>query len=659
MVARPPRLARAVPAVVTLACVLLPFASGNAHASRYVVDQGGGGDFTTLGAALVQQAIAPRDTVLLMPGSYPDSVVVPAQSSTLSFRILGAGGPTSNVVGYLSLPAAWRVRFEGLTLDRAATSQGPDGRLGFVRCSFPNGLHLEFDWEYASELVDCDFHARSSFRRAFGTARIDSLRFHGAPLTVEWGYGAFRMTNCTFEGPADTLLYVERFYGYQDLFFLTSSSFRAAKRGVVAGPGRTFELSVFRCTFTDLVDTGIWSANSWGSLSVTDSRFERCGSAVRWGDGSGWDYRAGSLETFSGFARDTILASTGDGLVVGAGGLASLEDCVVDGNGGRGAVYLLTTGEVWWDYYGWGYWMLPPSIVTVRRSSFTNNGGDGLVIAEADTIPPDGEYPFARPQVVDSCRFDGNGGAGLRMTAPLWRIAHNVSLANGGDGIALTIPDSGLPGALASNTSALNFGAGFRVESDAQHEDSLVVIQRNLSVLNAGAGFRVPNEWPGSFAFNDAWGNYLGQYAGAWGSADSNLTVDPRFCDLSGGIPGLGLQQGSPAGPRGPCGLIGARPEECPNVTAVGTAAPRLSFEVRPTVARGKVEFLPPTEGPDGRIELFDLSGRRLWDAAFGPATGPLRWLGESRLGATQPGLYWVRFTRAGDTQTRRLVWLR
>lgn len=658
MFARLPRPLCASFTLAALACVLVPLATRDALASRYVVDQGGGGDFTTLRAAFEQQATAPRDTLLVMPGSYPDSVIVPAYSSSLDFSLIGAGGAASVVVGHVDFPAAWRVRLEGLTLERGATSQGPDGRLGFVRCSFPSGLHLEFANWNPSELVDCDFHARSSFRRAFGTARIDSLRFHGAPLTIEWGYGGFRMTNCTFEGPADTLVYVENFYDPSEDIFFESCLFRDGRDGIVGGPGATFGLHLARCTLTDLAGTGVRSAISWGSLDIRDSRFERCGSAIQWGDGSGWNPWARDEGVHSFLVRDTVLASTGDGLVLGAGSLALLEDCVVDGNGGRGAVYLLTTGEVWWGG-GVGDWMLPPSIVTVRRSSFTNNRGDGLVIAEADTIPPDGDYPFARPQVVDSCQFAGNGGAGLRMTAPLWRIEHSIFRANGADGIALIIPDSGLPGLLASNTSVLNSGAGIRVESNAQHDDSLVVIRRNLCVLNAGAGLRVPQAWPGSFAFNDAWGNYLGQYVGAWGSADSNLTVDPRFCDLSGGIPGLGLQGGSPAGPRGIYGLIGARPEECPNVTAVRTTEPRLSFEVRPTVARGSVEFLPPTWGPDGRIELFDTSGRRLWDAAFGPATGPLRWFGEGRVGATRPGLYWVRFSRAGDAQTRRLVWLR
>jgi hypothetical protein len=236
-------------------------------------------------------------------------------------------------------------------------------------------------------------------------------------------------------------------------------------------------------------------------------------------------------------------------------------------------------------------------------------------------------------------------------------VRNCVAFANGDAGFAcnslITLESS----RLSANTSALNQGDGFRLTGPAYPGDSLQLVQHNLAALNTGAGFRVPPQSFGSFAFNDAWSNYQGQYVGAWGSADSNLTVDPRFCDLGAG--NLGLQQGSPAGAGGAFGLIGALPEQCPNTTAVEPTAPRLSFAVHPTVARGSVEFVPPSIGPDGRIEIFDVTGRRHWGAAFGPTTGALRWTGQSEHGHAQPGLYWVRFSRAGETQSQRLVWLR
>ena len=286
----------------------------------------------------------------------------------------------------------------------------------------------------------------------------------------------------------------------------------------------------------------------------------------------------------------------------------------------------------------------------VRNSDFSNNLSGGLVLWDTP----------ARVRgwgVMDSCTFARNGGPGLQVSCGAWSVEHCVSFANGGDGFSLDTPAPGYPTRLVFNTSVLNQGDGVGLSGPVHPGDSLHVVQHNLTAMNAGTGFRVPHLSFGSFAFNDAWGNYQSQFAGAWGSADSNLTVDPRFCDLSAGD--LGLQQGSPCGAGGLYGLIGALPEQCPNTTAVEPTAPRLSFAVRPTVARGSAEFVPPSVGPDGHIELFDLSGRRLWGAAFGPTTGTLRWQGQSEAGHAQPGLYWVRFTRAGESQSQRLIWLR
>jgi hypothetical protein len=340
--------------------------------------------------------------------------------------------------------------------------------------------------------------------------------------------------------------------------------------------------------------------------------------------------------------RDTILACSGDAVVIGPVREAGIIECIFDGSGGDGAAVGVDHHPREADFGA--------ENVRVLKSVFTNNRGVGLVLRDTSAI----SHGVHR---VDSCAFVGNGEAGAELDCADWVAERCVSFSNAGDGFAVNTPVPGWPARLVSNTSAFNQGDGFRLTGPAYSGDSLQLVQHNLAALNAGAGFRVPPQSFGSFAFNDAWSNYLGQYVGAWGSADSNLTVDPRFCDLGAG--NLGLQQGSPAGAGGVYGLIGALPEQCPNTTAVEPTTQRLSFAVRPSVARGSVEFVPPTIGTDGRVEIFDVTGRRHWGAAFGPTTGALRWTGQSEHGRAQPGLYWVRFSRAGETHSQRLVWLR
>jgi len=79
---------------------------------------------------------------------------------------------------------------------------------------------------------------------------------------------------------------------------------------------------------------------------------------------------------------------------------------------------------------------------------------------------------------------------------------------------------------------------------------------------------------------------------------------------------------------------------------------------VRPSVARGSVEFVPPATGGEGELELFDLAGRVVWRSPLGPATGALRWQGQGESGRVRAGLYWARFTRGDERTTERLVWL-
>ena len=639
------RLSRAGLAAFVAACLTATFAPSTVFASRWVVDQNGGGDFATIQEAVNswENGLGWRDSVLVMPGTYPETMT----SNAWPYFIVGVGGSEAtmvNSIGFIGYSSSHPYRVEGIAfVEHVDVSHCPQD-VQFKRCVF--GTSVSGVNSRPPGFEDCDFYGRTALLGLgnSGHALFSASRFHSAPVQISVSDGDVWLENCTFEGPADTLLFVE-WADSDDPLYLRACRFENARHGVVSES--PFGINVVSSTFRHLSEAGVWlepellwTDGFWSGSRIERSRFEGCQTAIHWRPAPAPGLYENGL--YLSLDRDTVLACTGDGLVIGPITNLDIHNCVVDGSGGKGGVVHL-------DYPAYYY---PYSFGTalVRSSVFTNNLLGGLVLEDISAFTPG-------PYFVDSCTFAQNGGPGLQANCSAWSIEHCMSFANGGDGFAFATPAPGYPTRLVANTSVFNQGDGVGLTGPVHPGDSLHVVQHNLSAMNAGVGFRVPHQSFGSFAFNDAWTNYLGQYAGAWGSADSNLTADPRFCDLGAGD--LGLQQGSPCGAAGLYGLIGALPEQCPNTTAVEPTTPRLSFAVRPTVARGSVEFVPPTSGTEGRIELFDLSGRRLWGAAFGPTTRTLRWQGQSDAGHAQPGLYWVRFTRAGEVQSQRLVWLR
>lgn len=660
-------LARLSCALFAAAWLMAPFAPSTALATRWTVDIGGGGDFTTIQAAIDQQAVEFRDTILVLPGEYAETITPPVYGPDGAKTALVSMGGAA-VTPMLSITAApagvsrGYANIDGFTFTGAVTLDGHlPSDYPFVRCSFRGEVWWDGHGSGGTHLhiSDCDFHARTSLVYFYGVAR--DLRFHSAPLTVSsvGGLSNFRMLDCSFEGPADTLVYVPKWSDEQETF--ERCSFDSGGIGVVFQGGGGYQRIVRSCRFTDLSFAGIWmhdtttySGSGAGrylfGLEASDSRFERCGTGIH------WVFEKPYMGSRVYLVRDTVRASSGDGIQLGPADtpwLFGVFDCLVEDNGGNGM-------SLRQDFNaglggGWFY-----SNYRVFRTRFVNNTGDGLFVHGSPLVKPGVEEdPGAawRTKVAASS-FIGNGGHGVHIDSPTWRVDSCLAMGNGRDGFSLRASVPVYENSAAGNTAVLNHGDGFRFTVNGPPADSLFFIERNLAVMNTGAGIRVPfNGGLPHFAFNDAWNNYLAQHIAPGSPADSNLTVNPRFCDLGAGD--LGLEQGSPCGPGGLYGLIGALPESCPNTLAVEPEALRLSFTVRPTVARGSVEFVPPSLGPDGRVELFDLSGRRLWGAAFGPTTGSLWWQGQSETGHAQPGLYWVRFTCAGETQSQRLVWLR
>lgn len=637
------RLSRAALAIAVAILMSATFPAAS-RASCYVVNPDGSGDFTTIQAALDawQNGFGWRDSALVMPGDYPETIEF---REWAPYFLVAASGPSATTVNSIATTSDYSTWVVGFTFTHDVLVHCSHST--FMNCVFQGSTNLGGDHPWGT-LLDCTFHGRTWFGYVHGEFR--RLHFKGAPLHIAYLWdGSFAMNDCTFEGPCDTLVQVPG--ANSDFVLFTNCRFSNARYGIVYGPAKNTDMMARSCVFEDLSEAGVWMDDStdWntvdrnsslGGADIRDSRFERCGTSAHW-----TYHRPSAFARGLELVRDTIRASVRDGVEAEPCAGAILYT-IIEGSGGNGASFR-GNGEG-------SYEVQPASMyVFVKGSRFSNSGGDGLVVVQSGSS----SYWHDGVATVDSCTFAENHGVGLRLDCPGHVVRRSTSFANGGAGLDLHASLPGLGSDVSSNTCVLNRGDGIRLSGPATGGDSLRSVRNNLSSMNAGVGIRVPGASTGSLAFNDAWGNYLAPYAGAWSSADSNLTVDPRFCDPSSGD--LGLQQGSPCGVGGVYGLIGAFPESCPNLVAVEPAtSPGTAFSVRPSVARGRVEFVPPSSGADGLLELFDIAGRVVWRSPLGPKGGAIRWQGEGPNGRVVAGLYWARFTRGDEIATRRLVWL-
>lgn len=638
-----------------LACptaVLLLLAPSAAHATHYLVSAAGGGDFATVQAAVNADAIAPRDSILIAAGTYPESVTIPVDQKAAGVQIVAVAGGTVTLHSIVSVGTSLFVPtcgLSGLTFDQPVDWGARGADMAAANCVFERGLaDSSANPGRVPNLADCEFRGPV---RLFGWPfAFAGLRFMGAPLVTGSGDdGDLTFRDCTFEGPADDLVTAS---GRSDeAMVFDHCEFAGAGTGIhlldrhgLAG------LRVRSCRFHDLASNGIAFEAPPGSIprdpfgdffQIFNSRFDRCGTAVRW------------IDTFegmgSGMAMDSVYASTSDALIVPG---ASYDNLVVEGSGGNGMVVrrtLLCPQEP----------SNPPMGMRglqIRHSRFAGNAGAGVTVS--DTLVGNANNGFRILSTLADDQAVENGDAGFDLEGAYWHAGHCIARDNGGDGLRFTSVESGFDDMVGSCTFAGNRGAGLRWlrarTGGAEPQSS----DHDLATRNGEGGIVAAPTGPGRIAFNDAWKNRHGDFVNAPSPADSNLSADPEFCRDA-----LTLVFGSPCGAGGVYGLIGAEPEVCGGkgraeiAGDAPAAAPPVAFAVQPNPARGAVEFtLPP--GPGGRIEVLDLQGRRVWSSAVGGGA-MARWDGRTAAGSARPGLYLARLSRPDGVQLVRFVWTR
>jgi hypothetical protein len=622
----PTRLSRVTAWVTVAALFALP---PIAHATHYLVDSGGGGDYSTIQPAINAAQVAPRDSIIVQPGAYPDTLTFGSGISTLVIQSTAGAAATSARAVRMQGGAPRRI--VGLTFIDGGSYSGTD----YWSCTFLGAIAMS-PGGLSTSMHDCDFYGSAQFFTggiANGSyAGIERCHFHSAPCqSGAGGSGPLQLIGCTFEGPGDPLL-----IGGGDSFdplFISGCTFSNARNGANCTAMTFYDHCVARDITGDAIAASCPGCDHGTSrrIEVNGCRFERCGTAIRVGDN-------GSSRV--ALSADTVLACTHDAIVLtqaeGPSDGATIQGVIVDGAGGNGMDVRLV--------YTW-------PAVWIQDCRIQNTSGFGLRVMDDPTINYHSRHTFIR-----NVQVDHNGGPGIVVAASNVAMTGNVVWANGGNGIDLTTQwtDSAPSDSITGNTAYGNTGVGIRAAVIGALTGVDQVIQYNLAVSNTGPGLVMANAYRGSVAFNDAWSNSGGAYNGVASPADSNLTSDPQLCNASAGD--FGLHASSPAGPSGAYGLIGAKPEGCNVLASVAPPVASLAFSAYPNPARGSIVFAAPASSA-GRVDVVDVLGRRVWSSTL-RAGESVRWDGRGESGPTRPGVYLARFSGAGTVRTLRLVWI-
>jgi hypothetical protein len=556
-------LKRSCLALVVATCLAIP---APVFAYHVVVQQGGGGDATTFqgGVDLLLATVPPTglDTLLVMPGFYDEAVHIDLEN-LYGVSVIGpAGFERTRVrelhldrhgVSYIEYGA---VSVTGLSIVRPVIQGGEANRTPWRHCRFEGGYQATNGSDFVQSYEGCEFHGRVmiwGFVGAGPSTGIHDCRFAGATLTIgDQGLGDVGLTRCTFEGPVDTA--VIAYPGNSDPMHFTDCRFSGVRYGIVdaraQARGGSVGPFIQRCVFEDVAEDAVRHASdqifqdydtyfSAPSLSVTTSRFRRCGSAIQWHStaGPGLTLRADTIETIRGSG------------VVAEVGQCRIDGLAVSGCGGDGVVLTAHSGIN--DFA----LVLP---IDVRNSILRDNAGSGLVVRDTMTAT----QLIGGIRVVE-CVMKGNSAAGIVCQGESLAVVGNIAHGNEGAGLDLTLSGAASYATLSQNSAVLNRGPGIRWRAESP---GFLLVVNNLVAFNDGMGFSgVPTLGPTG---NDAWSNALGSGV----SEPKNLALDPGMCDPLGGDDHV--QSNSPCAPTAPNHQIGA--------LGVGCDASKIAIDVFP-----------------------------------------------------------------------------
>jgi hypothetical protein len=641
---------------------------GHSHARTLVVDQLGAGDVVSFQAG-IDSAVGSLwetdriDTLLIRPGFYDEVLHFPFPPCSVS--VIGSGVEATAVrsVGGLSMTtleapegvgpcgccqSVWDIQHIAVT----DSSTSIFYRQHYRDCLFEAFVKGSSSAASAGmRFVRCEFRDDAYFIDVCGFV-ADSCRFIGgtAHFSQDEDGCSPRARGCLFTNPGDTAVVVHTLGDFESTF--EDCTFSESRYGLVGWPigGGSESVQVFRCRFEHISDTAImWDAQDYGQFStvpvgllVMDSRLENCGRGIAWGR---------TAKTGVSLQRDTLVACTGTAIEVGVrfggvpfwdGNETLMDSVVVVGSGGDGIVIHHDDNPKAYEYW-------PGMTFTVRGCDVRDVAGTGIRIEAEGPALPD-----VRGFRVVGNRVDLTGAHGISAQSQVLDVEHNLIVNAGGRGLQLGAWGETCSLKVQRNTVVGAGGDGLSMvvpDGSTTH----LAMSNNLAVLSGGAGLRVDGMHSGPVQANDSWLNYGPAYAGI--NTAMNLTADPVFCDIE--ADDFTVSSVSPCRADGPHGQIGALGVGCARLAESSLSEALGVPWVVPNPARGRVLLRAPWATAPSRIDVFDIQGREVWGASVDPGE-VVTWEGVDRGGVgVGAGLYWVRFSTRGLTETSRLVLLK
>ncbi len=273
--------------------------------------------------------------------------------------------------------------------------------------------------------------------------------------------------------------------------------------------------------------------------------------------------------------------------------------------------------------------------------------------------------------VVTGCTFINNSvlhASGARCVPPPGMMPDGRELEQGGGAIGIydsVVTVSGCT--MVGNATADNLGGAIVLVGN----DASLNLENSILAFNTGGGALVCDPATATISVSctdihsNVGGDWTGCIAGLAGM-EGNISLDPLFCNLMNND--LRLQPESPCAPEhsGGCGLIGAWPATCDEVSGADPVSTSGSLQLRmapnPTIGTCRVEMRSLTASPV-RLTITDVAGRLVKEfpqAQLGARTAGcaiLYWDGLDSAGrAVSSGIYFVRAQTTAGRAVRALV---
>ncbi len=275
--------------------------------------------------------------------------------------------------------------------------------------------------------------------------------------------------------------------------------------------------------------------------------------------------------------------------------------------------------------------------------------------------------------VADSLTCTGNNasiGAGMHLQdCPQADVTHSVLTGNAasyfGGGINF---QNNTAGTLSSNTVADNSGTGMGgggiyVSGTSPTMDHNIVAD-NTGGTNFANGIAAGSA-PAVITCNDVFGNSGADYSGFPDptGTDGNISVDPLFCDATGGDYRIGAASPCAAANNPGCGLIGALglcgASPVPGGQEIPTAFRVSNNYPNPFNPRTTISFDLPRAGVT-EVVIFDVAGRKVKTLLQGqlPAgTHSVTWNGDDDQGRhAAAGIYFYMVVSGDESSVGRMA---